>query len=125
MALRSWRPDAPTLNGKTLGLLSNNKPHSEELLRMIAAIMKELYDIKDTVEYNKGSHQWPANSAGPEGVRRQVRCGNSCHCRMRVLHRVQCARRNGDRAAGYAFGGSHHPALRQSGPGHVPHAGQP
>jgi len=29
---------------------------------MIAAIMKELYDIKDTVEYNKGSHQWPANS---------------------------------------------------------------
>ena len=55
-------PRAPTLNGKTLGLLSNNKPHSEELLRMIAAIMKELYDIKDTVEYNKGSHQWPANS---------------------------------------------------------------
>ena len=55
-------PRAPTLNGKTLGLLSNNKPHSEELLRMIAAIMKELYDIKDTVEYNKGSHQSPANS---------------------------------------------------------------
>ena len=60
-ALLASRP--PTLNGKTLGLLSNNKPHSEELLRMIAAIMKELYDIKGTVEYNKGSHQWPASSA--------------------------------------------------------------
>ena len=59
-ALLATRP--PTLNGKTLGLLSNNKPHSEELLQMIAGIMNESYDIKDTVEYNKGSHQWPASS---------------------------------------------------------------
>ena len=59
-ALLAPRPS--TLNGKTLGLLSNNKPHSEELLRMIAATIKERYDIKGTVEYNKGSHQWPANS---------------------------------------------------------------
>ena len=59
-ALLATRP--PTLNGKTLGLLSNNKPHSEELLQMIAGIMNESYNIKNTVEYNKGSHQWPANS---------------------------------------------------------------
>ena len=59
-ALLAPRPH--TLDGKTLGLLSNNKPHSEELLRMISAIMKEMYDIEGTVEYNKGSHQWPANS---------------------------------------------------------------
>ncbi len=59
-------PRPPTLNGKTLGLLSNNKPHSEELLRMIAAVIKERYDIKATVEYNKGSHQWPA---GPEALK--------------------------------------------------------
>jgi hypothetical protein len=59
-ALLAPRPS--TLNGKTLGLLSNNKPHSEELLRMIAATIKERYDIKGTVEYNKGSHQWPASS---------------------------------------------------------------
>ena len=58
-ALRAPRPH--TLDGKTLGLLSNNKPHSEELLRMIAGIIKEMYDIKGTEEYNKGSHQWPAN----------------------------------------------------------------
>ena len=58
-ALLASRP--PTLNGKTLGLLSNNKPHSEELLRMIAGIIKEMYDIKGTAEYNKGSHQWPAS----------------------------------------------------------------
>ena len=55
-------PRPPTLNGKTLGLLSNNKPHSEELLRMIAAIIKEMYDIKGTIECNKGNHQWPASS---------------------------------------------------------------
>ena len=55
-------PRPPTLNGKTLGLLSNNKPHSEELLRMIADVIRERYDIKATVEYNKGSHQWPTNA---------------------------------------------------------------
>ena len=59
-------PRAPTLNGKTLGLLSNNKPHSEELLQMMAENIKKIYDIKNTVEYNKGSHQWPAN---PEALK--------------------------------------------------------
>ena len=59
-------PRPPTLNGKTLGLLSNNKPHSEELLQMIAGIINESYEIKDTVEYNKGSHQWPAS---PEALK--------------------------------------------------------
>ena len=63
-ALLATRP--PTLNGKTLGLLSNNKPHSEELLQMIAGIINESYEIKDTVEYNKGSHQWPAS---PEALK--------------------------------------------------------
>ena len=59
-------PRPPTLNGKTLGLLSNNKPHSEELLQMIAGIIKESYRIKDTLEYNKGSHQLPAT---PEALK--------------------------------------------------------
>ena len=59
-ALLAPRPH--TLDGKTLGLLSNNKPHSEELLQMIATNIRERYDIKGTMEYNKGSHQWPANS---------------------------------------------------------------
>tara|TARA_B100001245_G_scaffold187909_1_gene146032 strand:- start:364 stop:573 length:210 start_codon:yes stop_codon:yes gene_type:complete len=54
------------LDGKTLGLLSNNKPHSEELLQMMAENIKKIYDIKNTVEYNKGSHQWPAN---PEALK--------------------------------------------------------
>ena len=58
-ALLAPRPS--TLNGKTLGLLSNNKPHSEELLRMISDLLGERYDIKATVEYNKGGHQWPAD----------------------------------------------------------------
>ena len=30
-----------TLDGKVVGLFSNNKPHSVELLRMIADVMKE------------------------------------------------------------------------------------
>ena len=63
-ALRA--PSPHTLDGKTLGLLSNNKPHSEELLQMMGKNIKKIYDIKNTVEYNKGSHQWPAN---PEALK--------------------------------------------------------
>ena len=49
-----------TLNGKIIGLFSNNKPHSEILLRMIADVIKERYDISGVVEHNNGGHQWPA-----------------------------------------------------------------
>ncbi len=57
-AVVSARPT--TLDGKVIGLFSNNKPYSEELLRMIADLIKERYDIKGVVEHNKGGHQWPA-----------------------------------------------------------------
>lgn len=49
-----------SLDGKVIGLFSNNKPHSEDLLRRIAAIIRERYDIAGTVEHNKGGWQWPA-----------------------------------------------------------------
>jgi hypothetical protein len=53
-------PRLATLDGKVIGLLSNNKPHSEELLRRIADIIGERYSIKGIVTHNKGGHQWPA-----------------------------------------------------------------
>ncbi|MFQ6029097.1 MAG: hypothetical protein ACE5Q6_16585 [Dehalococcoidia bacterium] len=53
-------PRPASLEGKIIGLLSNNKPHSEELLRMIADVIAERYAIKGVVEHNKGGHQWPA-----------------------------------------------------------------
>ena len=49
-----------TLDGKVIGLFANNKPHSEDLLRRIAAIIGERYDIAGAVEHNKGGWQWPA-----------------------------------------------------------------
>ena len=58
-AVLATRP--ATLDDKVIGLFSNNKPHSEELLRMIADVVQERYSIKGTVVYNKGGHQWPAN----------------------------------------------------------------
>ena len=58
-AVLATRP--ASLDGKTLGLLSNNKPHSEDLLRMVANIIGERYSLNDVVEYNKGGHQWPAD----------------------------------------------------------------
>ena len=43
-----------TLDGKVVGLFSNNKPHSLDLLRRIAAIIGR-YDIAGTVEHNKAN----------------------------------------------------------------------
>jgi len=56
-------PRPATLDGKVIGLLSNNKPRSEELLRLMADLIGERYSIKGTVEYNKERHQWPAGQA--------------------------------------------------------------
>ena len=58
-AVLALRPT--TLDGKVLGLVSNNRPRSEELLQMVAHILKEQYTIKGVMELNKGRHQWPAS----------------------------------------------------------------
>lgn len=63
---RALRP--ASLDGKTLGLLSNNKPHSEDLLRMVAGIIGQRYSLAGTVEYNKGGHQWPADRSALEDL---------------------------------------------------------
>ena len=57
-----------SLDGRVLGLLSNNKPHSEDLLRMMAGIIGERYSLKEVVEYNKGGHQWPADRSALEDL---------------------------------------------------------
>ena len=59
-------PRPASLDGKVVGLLANNKPHSEALLRMMSDIIAERYSIKGIVEYNKGGHQWPAT---PEALK--------------------------------------------------------
>jgi hypothetical protein len=66
-----------TLDGKVVGLFSNNKPHSEELLRMISDLLSERYSIKATVEYNKGGHRWPAS---PDGLKEMAgKCDVAIH----------------------------------------------
>lgn len=49
-----------TLKGKVVGLLSNNKPNSEDLLGMVADLLGKEYGIGDVVEVNKGTHRIPA-----------------------------------------------------------------
>ena len=65
-AARAIRP--ASLDGKTLGLLSNNKPHSEEMLRMVAGIIGQRYSLAGVVEYNRGGHQWPADRSALEDL---------------------------------------------------------
>jgi hypothetical protein len=74
-AVLATRP--ASLDGRVLGLLSNNKPHSEDLMRMIANIIGERYSLKEVVEYNKGGHQWPADPSGLEELAR--RCDVMIH----------------------------------------------
>ena len=49
-----------SLDGLVIGLLSNNKPNSELLLRDVAKLVGRQYAVKDVVEANKGSHRIPA-----------------------------------------------------------------
>ena len=49
-----------SLDGLTIGLLSNNKPNSELLLSNVADMLKREYAVKEVVEANKGSHRIPA-----------------------------------------------------------------
>ena len=60
-----------TLDCKIIGLFSNNKPHSEILLRMIVDVIKERYNISGVVEHNKGGHQWPAQPSDLAAVAQQ------------------------------------------------------
>ena len=56
----SIAPRPRSLDGLVIGLLSNNKPNSELLLRDVADLVKQQYEIKDVIEANKGSHRIPA-----------------------------------------------------------------
>ena len=53
-------PRPGSLDGKVVGLLSNNKPNSELLLRGVIDLLKENYSVKEVVEANKGTHRLPA-----------------------------------------------------------------
>ena len=54
-----------TLDGKVIGLFANNKPHSEDLLRRIAAIIGERYDI---------AARWSTTRAAGSGRRASRTC---------------------------------------------------
>ena len=53
-------PRPGSLDGLVIGLLSNNKPNSELLLRDVAELVGRQYVVKDVIEANKGSHRIPA-----------------------------------------------------------------
>ena len=53
-------PRPGSLDGKVIGLLSNNKPNSELLLRGVSDLLKKKYSVKEVVEANKGTHRLPA-----------------------------------------------------------------
>ena len=53
-------PRSSALDGKVIGLLSNTKPNSEMLLRMLADLVGEKYSIKEVIKANKGTHRIPA-----------------------------------------------------------------
>ena len=51
------RPES--LEGYTVGLLSNGKKNSEELLRCVYDILSKEHKLKRAVEYNKGNASRP------------------------------------------------------------------
>ena len=65
-------PRPLTLDGKVIGLLSNKKLHSDELLRLMVDVINERYSVKGVVEYSKESHQWPAGPNALKNLAAQV-----------------------------------------------------
>ncbi len=55
-------PRLDTLDGKIIGLLSNNKPNSVMMLGMVGDLIREKYAVKEIIEANKGTHRLPAPS---------------------------------------------------------------
>lgn len=53
-------PRLDTLDGKVIGLLSNNKPNSVMMLGMVGDLIREKYAVKEIIEANKGTHRVPA-----------------------------------------------------------------
>jgi hypothetical protein len=53
----------PDLNGKTIGLVNNNKPNSRLLQDYIVGLLREKYDIKDVLIKQK-----PNAAVGAEGL---------------------------------------------------------
>ena len=53
-------PRPVSLDGKVIGLFSNNKFKSEILLRKIAELVKERYSIQNTVEARKSDNRYTA-----------------------------------------------------------------
>ncbi len=49
-------PRLTTLDGKVIGLLSNRKPHGDDLLRMIVDDLKAKYQIKNVILEGKIYH---------------------------------------------------------------------
>ena len=61
------RPDS--LSGKTLGLLENSKANSDKVLHELGQMLKEKYDLKDVVWFNKHSASLPTK---PDVVQEMV-----------------------------------------------------
>lgn len=53
-------PRPGTLNGKTLGLLSNSKLNADAVLYAIGELLSDRYDVKAIVHHTKPSFSLPA-----------------------------------------------------------------
>ena len=51
------------LNGKVVGLLSNGKRNSENLLDALCSLLQDTYELGEVVRSNKGDSSRPAPSA--------------------------------------------------------------
>ena len=57
-----------SLSGKTLGLLENSKANSDKVLHELGQMLKEKYDLKDVVWFNKHSASLPTSDPPPASM---------------------------------------------------------
>ena len=68
-ASRAPRPDS--LHGKVIGLLDNSKANADNLLRLVADLLKERFEIKDVIFAAKPDSSRPAPVETVESLARE------------------------------------------------------
>ena len=132
-AANRWRP-APrldTLHGKVGGFLGNRKANAALLLHNVRELMDRDLELGDSLAVDKYVYSRPAAEDIIEELATGCDFVVTAHRGLRVLYRVQCARRNDSRKPGSSHSSAVYrpvpelglPARQQLRPQGLPSAG--
>ena len=111
-------PRLPTLAGARLGIIDDSKRNADVLLQELAEVLRTRYEIGDVQWHRKPSASPAGRPGGHRSPGYRLRLCGHRHWGLRVLQRVQCARRDSRGEGGPAFRNHLHRPLYPHGQRH-------